>query len=180
MAILLSTNKPWTDLILCRKKRIEWRKSPLPKGLCYLYETKGKGGCGAVVGKCYIRGNIDYTNTDILDINYQVLTDGMVKSGDLEQYKNNGKLFANIVTDAYRFPQPIALAEFTKCVEPKMPYCPACKHGYVYIPETEYEDALAGNWYRTEWICCNRLKRPPQSWCYINSRNEDLHIDENC
>jgi hypothetical protein len=42
---LISIQKPHTDNIFIHKKKtVEWRKAPLPKGPALCYETKNKGG----------------------------------------------------------------------------------------------------------------------------------------
>lgn len=65
MYVLISINPPYTDMIFSGYKPFEFRKKVL-KGMeahypeepitAYIYETKNKGGCGAVVGELKIDG----------------------------------------------------------------------------------------------------------------------------
>ncbi len=55
MTIVLSVRPPWARLLVAGKKTVELRKTPLPgdDGLvrALIYETKAKGGCGALIGE---------------------------------------------------------------------------------------------------------------------------------
>ena len=65
MYVLISVSAPYTDMIFSGYKPFEFRKKVL-KGMdshypeepitAYIYETKNKGGCGAVVGEVKIDG----------------------------------------------------------------------------------------------------------------------------
>lgn len=67
--------------------------------------------------------------------------------------------------------QPKELQEFRRpCISPEFPYCPDCPVGGEYISESELESLAMDGECRTEWYCNNVLKRPPQSWCYVEER----------
>lgn len=66
------------------------------------------------------------------------------------------------------YKSPIALTDFYKpCISPEYQYCPNCPVGGEYISESELEALAMDGECRTEWYCNNRMKRPPQSWCYV-------------
>lgn len=72
------------------------------------------------------------------------------------------------ISDLKIYDKPKKLSEFLKpCICPEMPYCPTCPVGYEYISETEAEFYRVDGECATKWICRNYLKRPPQSWCYV-------------
>lgn len=73
------------------------------------------------------------------------------------------------------YDKPKTLEDFRKpCISPEMPYCPLCKVGYEYISETEAEFYRVDGECYTEWRCLNFIRKPPQSWCYVQevSNNE--------
>jgi hypothetical protein len=67
------------------------------------------------------------------------------------------------------FDRPMELREFTHCNDPYQ-YCQGCQHGIITYPEwVETADDL--NYCRIDEACGNRLKRPPQSWQYVEVQN---------
>lgn len=71
------------------------------------------------------------------------------------------------------YDEPKDLSEFRKpCIHPEMPYCPDCKNGYEYISESEAELYRIDGECKAEWWCLNNIKRPPQSWCYVEKTEE--------
>ena len=88
-----------------------------------------------------------------------------------KKYANNGVVYANFIKDAKRYAEPKELQEFRRpCISPEFPYCPDCPVGGEYISESELESLAMDGECRTEWYCNNVLKRPPQSWCYVEER----------
>lgn len=72
------------------------------------------------------------------------------------------------ISDLKIYDKPKTLEDFRKpCISPEMPYCPLCKVGYEYISETEAEFYRVDGECYTEWRCLNWIKKPPQSWCYV-------------
>lgn len=110
-ALLISINKPHTDNIFSGLKGLEWRKRPLPEGLCYVYETKNKGGCGKVIGEMRIFGTRAIDTSDFLEV--PLINSGCVHPVALKKYANNGIVYANFIKDAKRYDEPKELSEFT-------------------------------------------------------------------
>lgn len=153
MAGLISINKPHTDNIFSGDKGLEWRKSPLPEDLYYVYETKNKGGCGMVIGEMRIVGSKAVDTSGPLEV--CLVNDGCVHPVALKKYANNGVIYANFIKGAMRYDKPKELAEFWSA--DKCPY--ASKDGCTY----EYHCFRAGKTKR----CGSTLQRPPQSWCRV-------------
>ena len=109
---LISINKPFTGNILDGIKKIEWRKSALPKICFFIYETKNKGGCGKVVGEMRITANRR------INLPGDTLRKGFIESGcvpysDLKRYAGeSGILWANIIGEVKRYDKPKELSEF--------------------------------------------------------------------
>ena len=155
--VLISINKPHTDNIFSGDKKLEWRKKPLPEGLCYVYETKNKGGCGMVIGEMYITGSKAVDTSWPMEA--WIVNAGCVHPVTLRKYANNGTIYANFIKDAKRYDKPKPLRIFHKPCPYKLPDgsrmdvpCP-CD---MYTHEFDEESGL---------ICCTRrMKKPPQSW----------------
>ncbi len=158
---LVSINKPHTDNIFNLIKTIEWRKSPLPTGLNYVYETKNKGGCGKVIGEIWIEDN------DRLDIEKELkkwhIKRGCVPLEDLKKYATKDFIYANYIGEVKRYDKPKELREFkTECKEwdKENPNCDNCKY-FIDCRCYEYDESDCA---------CDGIKpveRPPQSWCYV-------------
>lgn len=144
-AILISINKPYTDDIFSGDKSLEWRKKPLPEGLCYVYETKNKGGCGMVIGEMHITGSKAVDTSGPLEV--CLVNAGCVHPVTLKKYANNGTVYANFIQDAKRYDEPKPLSNYVRCPYPWG--CDAC----------DQFDGIE--------MVCNRKHRPPQSWCYV-------------
>ena len=112
-ATLISINKPHTDNIFTdnesRKKTVEWRTKPLPKGLHYVYETKNKGGCGKVIGEMTIVENMKYG--DVSAIPHETILKGRVGARALDLYANGRPLYENVIINAKRYDNPKELWE---------------------------------------------------------------------
>lgn len=157
-AVLISINKPHTDNIFAGKKGIEWRKKPLPEGLYYVYETKNKGGCGKVIGEMRIAGSKAVDTNKPLQVS--LVNAGCVHPVTLKKYANNGVIYANFIKCAKLYGEPIELSEFWSADK-----CPYTSKGCCTY---EYHCFRAGQMKR----CGSTLQRPPQSWCYVEERNE--------
>ena len=148
--VLISVNKEHLDNILDRIKTVEWRKKPLPLGKHYGYETKNKGGCGKVTGEFYIVENIKVDLFDIVcDDPKDLIKKGCVDWGFLNKYAGKRDyLYANVIEKAKRYDKPKELSEFFHaCKQPSGTDCSKCND-------------------RREKTCYS-IKRPPQSWCYV-------------
>lgn len=92
---------------------------------------------------------------------------------ELEAYGGGRNMYGWHISDLAIYDKPLPLSAFRKkCVMPECPYCPACDVGYEYISETEAEFLRVDGTCSTEWRCLNYLKRPPQSWCYVEVCDE--------
>jgi predicted transcriptional regulator len=166
MATLTSVNKEHLDNILNRIKTIEWRKKPLPLGKHYGYETKNKGGCGKVTGEFEVVENIKF-NLHGDTYRPQWLAKGCVPFEFLVKYANGAEyLYANIIERAKRYDSPKELSEFFHYCGDN-PKCDGCEAHYYSNTECGKED----------YCCsiiegCKPLKRPPQSWCYVEELKE--------
>jgi predicted transcriptional regulator len=159
---MTSINPPFSQLILDGKKKIEWRTKPLPLGWSELYETKKKGGCGKVVGQFEVVENI---KVDLFELACNdekgLIEKGCVDWGFLNDYATLKKsyLYANVIDRVERYDKPKELSEFTKYMDCKNTYdCCACH-----------------NWDRLNLKCIamnNEVKRPPQSYMFIESLGE--------
>lgn len=169
MATLTSVNKVHLDNILDRIKTVEWRKKPLPLGKHYGYETKNKGGCGKVTGEFYIVENI---KVDLFDIvcndEKDLIKKGCVAWGFLNKYAGIERpyLYANIIENAKRYDKPRELSEFYIFDSDKRRPSVDCEYkkrgfSHDWCLQTD-------NRFCNELLCDKkRIKRPPQSWCYV-------------
>jgi len=145
MAGLISINKPHTDNIFSGDKGLEWRKSALPEDLYYVYETKNKGGCGMVIGEMRITGSKAVDTSGPLEV--CLVNAGCVHPVTLKKYANNGTVYANFIKDAKRYNVPKPLSEFRS-----------------YNCSVYWEDGYP--------LPTHEIKRPPQSWCYVEEIKE--------
>lgn len=164
-ATLTSINKPHTDNIFTedetRKKTVECRTKPLPKGLHYVYETKNKGGCGKVIGEMTVVENIKYA--DISAVPHETILKGRVGARQLDIYSKGRPLYANVIVNAKRYDEPKELEKFHKSITPHK----ICKWCPIYESEVRSEDCV---------YCCKtnfgedtKITKPPQSYCFVES-----------
>ena len=144
-SVLISINKPHTDNIFSYDKNLEWRKKPLPEGLCYVYETKNKGGCGMVIGEMRIVGSVALDTSRPLPVG--LVNAGCVHPVALKEYANNGTVYANLIEDAKRYDKPKPLSAY------------GIKHKCNLSRKCSEQGFLCAGY-------C-KLTRPPQSWCYV-------------
>lgn len=192
-SVMISIKPKWCELIANGKKTIELRKTK-PKietpFKCYIYCTKGEihylssskgvaiclhdkeGGkaIGEFVCDAVIPISIEYSNPKsriaLKEFPYTCLTDKQI----MDYLGNGGKGYGWHISDLKIYDSPKELNEFRKpCISPEMPYCPACKVGREYISESEAEFYRIDGTCDTEWVCLNYIKRPPQSWCYVEN-----------
>lgn len=167
--ILWSIRKPHTDNIKSGKKWDEIRKR-IPKDLSplvpnYIYETKANGGCGKVIGefrvcqKTYIYA---YEHNGEKHLGNTAFIMPALSDEDLYNYLCSGKNkdgWALRIDKLKIYDEPKELREFIKYMDCKNTYdCCACH-----------------NWDRLNLKCIamnNELRRPPQSWCKVESLGE--------
>lgn len=152
-AVLISINKPHTDNIFThKKKKIEWRKKPLPLTTHYCYETKNKGGIGKVRGQFQVVQNIEFDPLNHRLYSPDLIKDGCVPIEDLIEYANGDVIYGNVLESIEEYDKPKELREF-KPYNRTEDDCKFSNLGYA-IPKCED---------------CHEcyVKRPPQSWCYV-------------
>lgn len=160
-AVLISINKPHTDNIFThKKKKIEWRKKPLPLTTHYCYETKNKGGIGKVRGQFEVVQNIEFDPLNHRLYSPDLIEDGCVPIEDLIEYANGDVIYGNVLESVEEYDKPKELRRFQKpCI------CTSEYEGEEYMDCLNCD--LAGD---SDYgiVACNRpITRPPQSWCYV-------------
>lgn len=167
-SVLISINKPHTDNIFThKKKKIEWRKKPLPKTTNYCYETKNKGGCGKVIGQFDVVHNIEFDPLNHHLYSLDFIKDGCVPIEDLIEYANGDVIYGNVLEKIVGYDEPKELSEFYTpewfrdcekgCDDMERMRCPT--------KDSRKVDRMCG-WCRKGG---KPITRPPQSWCYVES-----------
>lgn len=198
-AVLMSIKPEWCEKIASGKKTIEVRKNR-PKlkvpFKSYIYETKAINhnklivdldgdlptvfakGRGKVIGE-FVCDRIDrlvHSGTcrqdkqlTILnsDLSYSQLTKGYLRKtcltlDEIEAYSKGGDFYAWHITNLVIYDEPKELNEFTK--ECPSDNCWECPHSISSDPRYFYETKIVG--------CRNNVKRPPQSWCYVEEESK--------
>ena len=181
-AILISIQPKWCEKIAAHQKSLELRKSKPNISIpfkCYIYQTRYKWafnmlrrlgmkeladtltiGFGKVIGEfvCdHILGHCEMANADIAE------QQSYVRRKDILAYSGGKEVFGWHISDQKIYDKPKDIREFFyPCIKQKYPYCFDCEHGLKEGEERPFEgmrhyDVACGNW----------LKRPPQSWCYV-------------
>ena len=108
--ILISIQRPHTDNIKAFIKRIEVRKSK-PKQttpfVCYIYESKVKGGCGKVIGEFVCRGIMQP-----FDNLRRMAKESCLTEEELITYSKGKPLYGWRITDLKIYDKPKKLNEF--------------------------------------------------------------------
>ena len=187
-AVLLSIKPKYCELIASGKKTVEVRKTrpkiPTPfKGYIYCtkdFYRKGDGYfqgkcCGKVIGEfvCDKIITVDCDSVAPYDYNTKEYIDkeSCLSRDDFVKYTGCKMAYGWHISDFKIYNKPKTLDDFRKpCISPEMPYCPLCKVGYEYISETEAEFYRVDGECDTEWHCLNWVKKPPQSWCYVEDK----------
>lgn len=171
-AVMVSIRPKWVELIAARKKTLEVRKD-MPKRVktpfvCYIYQTRETWACsllrrigleiladrlenagGMIAGEFVcdaIMLRCEMANMDL------AIQHGCIKEKDLVKYSAGKELFGWHISDLKIYKTPKKLSEFKRvCINELR--CEGC--------------ALFSN---NGGTCGNDalyLKRPPQSWCYV-------------
>jgi predicted transcriptional regulator len=186
-AVLISIQPKWCELIASGKKMVEVRKTK-PKietpFKCYIYETQGRTetpwvdeegheifkGRGQVIGEFVCDAifpmSIWYSNpNDRLsrrEYPYTCLTDK-----EIMDYLGNGvEGYGWHISDLVLYDMPRALRGFYHYCGDN-PNCDGCELLYYSNTECGKEEFCCSNMYG-----CKPLKRPPQSWCYVEEVEE--------
>lgn len=191
-SVLISVQPKWCELI-CKcigwdnqrpqyKKRLELRKTaPKPPFKCYIYCTLSgsneffKEDCngdiaewnkskmalkkGKVIGEfiCdYVLNHCEMANADMAE------RMACVPREDILKYANGKNVLGWHIDNLKIYNEPKELCEFGTICEGLKPYqCDNCEYSY-----TESNESI-GVYHE---CCCDNikpLKRPPQSWCYV-------------
>lgn len=158
MSVLVSIHKPHTDNIFDSYKRVEWRTQPMPEGKHYIYECKNGGGIGKVIGEytvCQVR-KFDR----VCEIPHSVVESGYVPKTFLLEYSGGKKpLYAHKLISPKRYDKPRELSEFFIPCHDDVKCEDCCYWHYENTPNGITEFCMVhGN---------KPIKRPPQSWCYV-------------
>lgn len=195
-SLLISIQPKWCELIANGKKTIEVRKTKpkidtpfkcyiyctygeglieandevLPNHLIGLKVTKGKtwGNCcnGKVIGEFVcdaIIRNCEMANADIAE------QQGRIKREKLLEYANGKELYGWHISDLVIYDKPKELSEFyrwTDYDDSKNDKRPCAYCGYNQYDYSENHEYCAID-YDGERCVHLQMKRPPQSWCYI-------------
>lgn len=98
---------------------------------------------------------------------YNILQDSCLTVEWLQKYAPKGNAVAWHIKDLAVYVEPKPTHDFKKPCIDKYGYCPTCRVGGEIIPESEAEFYRMGEDCLTEWYCNNWLKKPPQTWCYV-------------
>lgn len=166
-AVMMSVRPGWCEKIAQGRKTMELRKSKPKLELpfrCYIYCTIG---CptsaqyewcdyepyGMVIGEfvcdAILPISVSYSDTSnriaLREFPFTCLTDKQIMD-----YLGNGKTgYGWHISELVVYDKPKELSEFVK-------YCPT-------LEPCEYCDM----YFELEDRCCNAIRRPPQSWCYV-------------
>lgn len=173
-SVLISIQPKWCELIASGKKTVEIRKTKPALEVpfkCYVYMTKSKWykdnngvyhrGNGKVIGefvcdKVYdIKPHFDkpdFCNQYLCDWNWGEGT-ACLSFSEMNDYLKGEKGYGWHISDLVIYDKPKELSEFFyACDKPIGTDCAVClDHG-------EHK--------------CKSIKRPPQSWCYVEERGE--------
>lgn len=170
-AVLLSIQPKWCELIAIGIKTIEVRKTR-PKletpFKCYIYQTKrtwvyniysaiadwqgkviGEFVCDSIIKISYNKNGYGLDDSAING----VIAKSCMSENELYRYLKGKLPYLWHISDLEIYDKPKELGEFRYFCGGK---CDVCKRCYCRNECT--------------WICDNSIKRPPQSWCYM----EDL------
>lgn len=179
-AVLLSIQPKWCELIASGEKTVEVRKTK-PKletpFKCYIYETKDKQfehigvvgyrtdgtrydflhGTGKVIGEFICDKVIDIHCRDLTENFRRLVSDiiapSRLKVDKLKNYLGFRDGYGWHISDLKIYDKPKDLNEF-------YPYCEGECTGCKYLEWVEL--------YGSDACMRKRIKRPPQSWCYVD------------
>lgn len=193
-SVMISIKPQWCELIASGKKTVEVRKTR-PKidtpFKCYIYCTKDKHGWfdfekkerldGKAIGE-FVCDRIDefeaykFRECGFEGLNYQYNPDLCDKSclsqREIMRYGERKKVYGWHISDLIIYDEPKELSEFYRWTDyddskkDKRP-CSYCEHNaFDYSENCEYCSID----YDGEHCVHLQMKRPPQSWCYVEER----------
>lgn len=164
-AVLISIRPKWVEKIASGEKTIEVRKTKpnLPTPFkAYIYCSQGndarrlRGSWGKIIGEftCDRIFPINvFDNGSIQNWIFEHMERSCLTYEELADYIGNGKTgYGWHISDLLIYDQPLELSEFQRATDP----CDSCHAEYT-------------------WECtdCKKwggdIKRPPQSWCYVEA-----------
>ena len=193
--VLISIQPKWCELIASGKKTVEVRKSrPSPDEpfKCYIYCTKkfyrkGDGYfqgkyCGKVIGE-FICNGIDRMvhsgtcNNDIRlrivdkhlnckEIDYAYLDACKLSYSDIDRYSGGRDVYGWHISELVIYDEPKELSEFYSVCKMNCEYCEML--GYTRVNADEFDMDC-----KSDWHLHKTLKRPPQSWCYVEELGKE-------
>ena len=194
-AVMISINPKWCELIASGKKTVEVRKTK-PKLTtpfkCYIYCTNGKTmgdfilckseknvklfGYNAAIGinkgfamadDIHLKGKVIgefvcdgiRVENEIADhlVDVGLMRHSCLSSEELLRYADGKALYSWHISELkiYDEPKPLCEFEHPPYLDCDIP-CRLCKYGFVVYGA-----------FGAEYDCDRELKRPPQSWCYV-------------
>lgn len=164
-SVMFSINKPHTDNIKIGTKTSELRTRP-PKidepYKAYIYETLKDGGCGKVIGE--FTAYNENTYRICMGVPAHLVMCGCVSAEEILAYTKNGEkdLTEISISDLVIYDEPKELSEFRK--SGALSYDDWLYSVYNGTSESSYE----------KYLFPFTLTRPPQSWCYVEEREENV------
>ena len=170
-SVLLSIQPEWCELIASGKKTIEVRKTR-PKietpFKCYIYETKGNKSKLSSIFESEVSGGkvigeficdkidkidvVDYELITYIQVNQKadmfIVQETCLEINELQNYLGNKTGYGWHISDLVIYDKPKELSEFSS--------------GSSRLELSNTEDGLPWEW--------SGMKRPPQSWCYVESK----------
>ena len=189
-SVLISIQPKWCELIASGKKTVEVRKTR-PKletpFKVYIYETQGRTetpfvdeeghyifkGRGQVIGEFVCDSVLDlwylpkeYYGKPAGTFEEFICNNSCLSFDELLKYANGKHAYAWHISNLVIYDKPRELSEFYHYCGDN-PNCDGCEAHYYSNTECGKED----------YCCspiegCKPLKRPPQSWCYVESEGE--------
>lgn len=186
-SVLISIQPKWCELIASGKKTVEVRKTK-PKlqtpFKCYIYCTKNyslgafynsqdlfaEPSQGKVIGE-FVCDKLIWViaHPDVFAghplLYKQAIMDACLTENEAEKFSNGKDLYGWHISDLVIYDKPKELREFTRFCEgiSGKAGCRGCEYYY------EENNESIGHY---EECCCDNfrpLKRPPQSWCYVEA-----------
>jgi predicted transcriptional regulator len=172
-SVLISIQPRWCELIASGKKTIEVRKTKPNLDVpfkCYIYMTKGKWymgrdkkwrtGNGKVIGEFVCDKIITAEEGCYVNI---PRVESQLDALDLMDYANGKTVYGWHISNLVIYDEPRGVKGFYHyCGDD--PNCDGCELHYYSNTECGKEDYCCSNLYG-----CKPIKRPPQSWCYVES-----------
>lgn len=169
----------WCELIALGVKTIEVRKTKpkiKPPFKCLIYSTKEKNSFGKVIGEFVCDGikRYPYITPPKGDAWYPVdadIHDMCLSYAEIYKYGGGKDLYGWHISDLVVYENPKDYADFFYPPEKycEKGLCAKCPKDQMPTPDGDYE-------FDCEW---NRpLKRPPQSWCYVQDTRLEVKANE--